>query len=87
VSKGRLCSSRLVVSLVALLLFFGGTGHRPGDLYLPAKVVIDYDNVDLFADRVAPGYKVEYLVIVTSQFGMNKVSVFGFLEPNEQGGG
>jgi len=70
-----------------LLLFFGGTGHRPGDLYLPAKVVIDYDNVDLFADRVAPGYKVEYLVIVTSQYGANKVSVFGFLEPNEQSGG
>jgi hypothetical protein len=49
-------------------------------------VVIDYDNVDLFADRVAPGYKVEYLVIVTSQFGPNKVSVFGFLEPDDQAG-
>jgi DNA-binding beta-propeller fold protein YncE len=70
-----------------LLLFFGGRGNRPGELYLPAKVVIDYDNVDLFADRVAPGYKVEYLVLVTSQFGANKVSVFGYLEPNEQGGG
>jgi sugar lactone lactonase YvrE len=70
-----------------LLLFFGETGNRPGDLYLPAKVVIDYDNVDLFADRVAPGYKIDYLIIVTSQFGPNKVSVFGFLEPNEQGDG
>jgi DNA-binding beta-propeller fold protein YncE len=66
-----------------LLLFFGGTGHSPGELYLPANVVIDYDNVDLFADRVAPGYEVEYLVIVTSQYGTNKVSVFGFLKPNE----
>ena len=70
-----------------LMLFFGGAGNRPGGLHLPATVVIDYDNVDLFADRVAPGYKVEYLVIVTSQFGTNKVSVFGFLEPDEQGGG
>ncbi len=69
-----------------LLLFFGGAGDRPGNIYLPAKVVIDYDNVDLFADRVAPGYKVEYLVIVTSQFGGNKVSVFGFIEPDEPSG-
>jgi DNA-binding beta-propeller fold protein YncE len=68
-----------------LLLFFGGSGNQPGGLNLPAKVVIDYDNVDLFADRVAPGYKVEYLVIVTSQYGRNKVSVFGFLQPDEEG--
>jgi DNA-binding beta-propeller fold protein YncE len=68
-----------------LLLFFGGAGNRLGSLLLPAQVSIDYDNVDLFADRVAPGYKVEYLVIVTSQYGGNKVSVFGFLEPSEQG--
>ena len=69
-----------------LLLFFGGPGNQPGSTYLPAKVVIDYDNVDLFADRVKPGYKIEYLVIVTSQYGLNKVNVFGFLEPNEQSG-
>jgi DNA-binding beta-propeller fold protein YncE len=69
-----------------LLLFFGGAGNHPGGLNLPAKVVIDYDNVGLFADRVAPGFKVEYLVLVTSQYGTNKVSVFGFLEPSEQGG-
>jgi hypothetical protein len=54
-------------------------------LNLPAKVVIDYDNVGLFADRIAPGDKVEYRVLVTSQYGANKVSVFGFLQPNEQG--
>jgi DNA-binding beta-propeller fold protein YncE len=69
-----------------LLLFFGGAGNHPGGLNLPAKVVIDYDNVDLFADRVAPGYKVKYLVLVTSQYGPNKVSVFGFLESNEPSG-
>jgi hypothetical protein len=48
--------------------------------------VIDYDNVDLFADRVAPGYQLEYLVLVTNQFGANKVSVFGFIEAIEPGG-
>ncbi len=67
-----------------LMLFFGGAGNHPGGLNIPATVVIDYDNVDLFADRVAPGYKIEYLVLVTSQFGPNKVNVFGFIEPDEQ---
>ncbi|MFV1995696.1 MAG: hypothetical protein ACC661_09685, partial [Verrucomicrobiales bacterium] len=70
-----------------LMLFFGGAGNHPGGLNIPAKVVIDYDNIDLFADRVAPGYKLEYLIIVTSQFGPNKVNVFGFLEPSEQSDG
>jgi DNA-binding beta-propeller fold protein YncE len=69
-----------------LLLFFGGAGNRPGRLNLPAKVVVDYDNVDLFTDRVAPGYKLEYLVLVTSQYGANKVSVFGFIEPEDRVG-
>lgn len=66
-----------------LLLFFGGAGNNPGGLNLPADVTIDYDNVDLFADRVAPGYRIEYLILVTSQFGKNKVNVFGFLESGE----
>jgi hypothetical protein len=62
------------------LLFFGGMGNEPGNLSLPAKVVIDYDHVDLFADRVAPGHEIEYLVIVTSQYGSRMVNVFGFLK-------
>jgi sugar lactone lactonase YvrE len=68
-----------------LLLFFGGAGGEPGRLSLPAKTAIDYDNVGLFADRVFPGYEIEYLIAVTSQFGPNKVSVFGFLVPSKRG--
>jgi outer membrane protein assembly factor BamB len=68
-----------------LLLYFGGAGNGPGRMNLPAKTVIDYDNVDLFADRVAPGYEIEYLVAVTNQFGPNKVTVYGFLEPSKLG--
>ena len=68
-----------------LLLFFGGAGAEPGRMNLPAKTVIDYDNVDLFADRVVPGYAIQYLIAVTSQFGPNKVSVYGFLEPSKLG--
>jgi DNA-binding beta-propeller fold protein YncE len=68
----------------SLLLVFGGYGGGPGQMYLPAKVRIDYDNVDLLADRVAPGYEVEYLILVTNQYGPNKVSVYGFLRTPEE---
>ncbi len=67
----------------ALLLPFGGPGDHPGSMMLPAKVAIDYDNVDVFADRVAPGYEVEYLILVSSQFGPNKINVYGFLKTDE----
>ncbi len=67
----------------SLLLFFGVPGNEPGGLNLPAKIVVDYDNVDLFKDRVARGHKVEFLLLVTSQFGLNKVNVYGFLKQDE----
>jgi DNA-binding beta-propeller fold protein YncE len=63
-----------------LLLPFGEAGNAPGGLNLPAQVAIDYEHVDLFADRVAPGYGLEYLIVVSSQFGLNKVNVYGLLK-------
>ncbi|MFQ5514445.1 MAG: 6-bladed beta-propeller [Myxococcota bacterium] len=68
-----------------LLLFFGTTGNVPGGLNLPADLLIDYENIDLFADRVADGYTLEYLIVVSSQFGRNKVNVYGFLSRGESG--
>ncbi len=61
-----------------LLLFFGEAGETPGCLTLPAQVIVDYDNVALFEKYASPGFKVEYLVIVTSQFGARMVNVYGF---------
>jgi DNA-binding beta-propeller fold protein YncE len=66
-----------------LLLFFGGAGNHLGALNLPAKVIIDYDNLGLFAEFVAPGREIEYLILVTSQYGPHKVNVFGFLKQTE----
>jgi DNA-binding beta-propeller fold protein YncE len=63
-----------------LLLYFGTSGSGPGAINIPAKVEIDYANVDVFADAVAPGYALEYLILVSSQFGQNKINVYGFLE-------
>lgn len=64
-----------------LLMFFGQPGaSTQGELYLPAAVKLDYDNVSFFQKQVAPGYNLEYLILVTSQFGDHKVNVYGFLQ-------
>ena len=60
------------------LTFFGGAGDGPGNLNLPTVVKVDYDNVPYFRQFAAPGFEIEYLVLVASQFGRNKVAVFGF---------
>jgi len=61
-----------------LLLFFGRSGTRPGDLYLPAKVSIDYENAKYFEHYADPNFQIEYVILVTSQFGERLVNVFGF---------
>ena len=64
-----------------LLLYFGQPGASTrGELTLPAVVKVDYDNVGLFQKYVAPGHQCEYLILVTSQFGSQKVNVYGFLK-------
>ena len=61
-----------------LLMWFGEAGGGRGGLDLPAKVVVDYDNVAFFQKYAAPDFQIDHLVIVTSQYGPHKVSVFGF---------
>jgi DNA-binding beta-propeller fold protein YncE len=68
-----------------LLLFFGTIGNQPGNLNLPAQVTIDYDNVPYFKKYVAPGFDLEYLIIVTSQYGNRKINIFGFVHKNGEG--
>ena len=61
-----------------LLLFFGQPGGAGEGLNLPAGVAIDYANVEVFRKYADPRFTVEYLILVASQFGPNKVDVFGF---------
>jgi DNA-binding beta-propeller fold protein YncE len=61
-----------------LLMFFGEAGDAAGNLLLPAKVTIDYDDVGYFQRYVEPGFQVEYLVFVTSQFGPRLVNVLAY---------
>jgi DNA-binding beta-propeller fold protein YncE len=61
-----------------LLMWFGEPEASDAPLDLPAKVIIDYDHVELFRKYAAPNFRLEYLVIVTNQYGNRKVSVYGF---------
>ncbi len=61
-----------------LLMYFGTLGSSPGQMYMPAAVVIDYDNVDLFRNYAVEGAELEFVVLVTNQYGKQKVSVYGF---------
>jgi len=64
-----------------LLMLFGQPDKSgAGSLYLPAGMTIDYDNIGLFQKYVAPGFKIEYLILLTNQAGPQKVSVYGFLK-------
>jgi DNA-binding beta-propeller fold protein YncE len=65
------------------LMAFGGSGGQPWNMSMPTVVKIDYDNVSYFEQYMAPGFDIEYLVIVANQFGLNSVVVFGFGELRE----
>lgn len=72
---------QLLTSKGQPLTFFGAwvnAGKDPGTLYLPAKVAVNYDSVKYFERYADPGFQIEYLVFVTSQFGDRMVSVYGF---------
>lgn len=61
-----------------LLLFFGLPGNKPGMMNLPATIVVDYDHVKFFQQYAVQGAKIEFLVLVSNQYGPNKISVYGF---------
>jgi DNA-binding beta-propeller fold protein YncE len=64
-----------------LLLFFGSAPaekDQPGALLLPAKVAIDYDNLQYFQSFVDPNFEPAYLVLVTSQVGDHPVNVLAY---------
>ena len=67
-----------------LLMFFGGPGVGPGQLYLPADIAIDYDSTGYFQSYAAPGFELEYLILVSNQFGPNKINVYGFGSMRDQ---
>jgi DNA-binding beta-propeller fold protein YncE len=60
------------------VMAFGEPGAERWNINLPTVVKIDYDNVPYFQKYAAPNFEIEYLVLVASQYGPNKVVVFGY---------
>ncbi len=59
-----------------LLMHFGSTGDFPGSMNLPAGICVSDDAIDLFKDRIHPGFQPKRYVVVTNQFGSTKVSLY-----------
>jgi hypothetical protein len=78
VDAGPACAVKVFRNDGRLLMYFGTLGSDPGQMYLPATVVIDYENVDLFRKYAVEGAELEFVVLVTNQYGSQKVSVYGF---------
>jgi len=61
-----------------LLMFYGEPGGNKANINLPTDIFIDYDNIEYFQRYAKPGFNIEYIILVASQFGISKVNVFGF---------
>ncbi len=66
-----------------LLMFFGGNTGSPGGMYLPAGITIDYNHIDYYKKYVDPDFTLKYLVLVTSQYGKDKIGVYGAIMPKK----
>ncbi len=62
-----------------LLMYFGGSYSKSGDMWLPAKVAIDYNNIEYYQKYVDSTFDLKYLIFVTNQYGPDKVNVYGFI--------
>ncbi|WP_428938345.1 hypothetical protein [Fontivita pretiosa] len=65
--------------------FFGSAGGHPGSMNLPAGVAVHEADLDLFSAYIHPAFEAQRLILVTNQFGPNKVSVYalGRLKPGK----
>lgn len=61
-----------------ILTFFGGSGINPGNLFLPTGIAITDQNLDFWQKLAEPGFRLEFVIFVTSQYGPNGLSVYGF---------
>ncbi|WP_020675357.1 hypothetical protein [Geopsychrobacter electrodiphilus] len=53
-------------------------GVEPQDLMLPSSVSISYEAAPFLQRFAAPGFKIEYVIIVSNQYGPSKINLYGF---------
>lgn len=61
-----------------LLLPFLQTGYGPGMVNMISGIEISYDIPEFFRRKLAPNFEPQYLLLVASQFGANKINVYAF---------
>lgn len=68
-----------------VLMFYGSPGSHPGAMNLPAGLAIHEGDLELFESYVHPAFQAQRLVLVTNQFGNQKVSIYavGGLKPGK----
>lgn len=59
-----------------LLTSFGGGGDFFGSMNLPAGICVTDSGMGLFQDEIHPYFDAKHLILVTNQFGANKVAVY-----------
>lgn len=59
-----------------VLMFFGSAGNHPGHMDLPVGLCVNEDDLELFKDYIHPAFDAQRLIVVTNQFGPDKVSVY-----------
>ncbi|MBN1447335.1 MAG: hypothetical protein JXA28_05340 [Bacteroidetes bacterium] len=64
-----------------LLMFFGSGDGGEAALSLPAKIRIAYDGLEPFRRYVDPRFELDYLILITNQWGADKLTVFGRISP------
>jgi DNA-binding beta-propeller fold protein YncE len=58
------------------LMFFGAMGNHPGSMNLPAGIAVADDDLEVLDGLVHPGFKARRTVVVTNQFGPNRVALY-----------
>lgn len=59
-----------------VLMHFGSMGDYPGSMNLPAGIAVSDEGLDLFTNKIHPGFAPKRLIAVTNQFGAAKVSIY-----------
>jgi DNA-binding beta-propeller fold protein YncE len=60
------------------LLYFGLSLAGPGTLDMPAGIILDYDHIEMFRKYAVPGAEIEFLVLISNQFGPSKINIYAF---------
>jgi DNA-binding beta-propeller fold protein YncE len=65
--------------------YYGAPGNHPGAMDLPAGLDLIESDLDVFAQYLHPAFDAERLIVVSNQFGPQKVSVYamGHLKPGK----